>query len=508
MQDATEFKAHINERIKEIDALYKSVREDYIQTDDEKLFEKFLLDIWEPRCETPEATQKLYEKGKIEVFFGSLGDTAFAYTKQFMVQKLKPKRKSVTPLWFLLYRLAITNENYNMFICPNIFFIGKDAFSFSEVNIIASNCYFIDIDNFETKKPVYNCTAEEIKRLLTNRFPCYKELKPKYILMSGRGLHLYFILEHTENIPASNAKFREWHKNVTKRIIQLYDGDAVCYNLNRNMRVPYSFNRKINIQTRLYRCQQRQEYSIRTLEEVIRKYLIVTVNDVPEKATDNNEALIAIAQPRQSVGKDDRHRKHDNPEKEIVPNKKKANGRNALNQMRKHDLELWLSRNRNIKGRRHKFFLIYISVLKEMGYSKEIIIKCCFKMNWMLKEPFPEIEIYRTVNDKKKYKFKNETIATYLNFSIDDLQLMELAYTDYERERRKALHQELIQERRAERKEILKQEKIERLQEFFLYIKCHPGESSKIGAEFFGISERHFRRLRKFYYDEVAPIEP
>lgn len=505
MQDATEFKAHINERIKEIDALYKCVKENYVQSDDEKLFEKFLLDIWEPRCETPEATQKLYGNGKVEVFFGSLGDTAFAYTKQFMVQKLKPKRKGVTPLWFLLYQLAITNENYNMFICPNIFFISKDAFSFSEANIIASNAYFIDIDDFETKKPLYNCTGEEIKRILTTRFPCYKDLKPKYILMSGRGLHMYFILEHTENIPAGNSKFRNWHRNVTKRIIQLYGGDVVCHNLNRNMRVPYSFNRKINIQTRLFGCRQKQLYSIHTLEELIRKYLMIQVDDEPAEEMDMIEAPIIAAPTIQNS--ENKAYCYRNPNKEVVPNTNKANGRNALNQMRKNDLELWLSRNRNIKGRRHKFFLIYTSVLKEMGYTKDIIIKCCFKMNWMLQEPFSDMEIYRTVGDKKRYRFKNETIANYLNFSIADQQLMELSYTDYERERRNVIHHEQILERRAERKEIMKQEKIERLQEFFQYIREHPNESSRVGAEQFKISERHFRRLRKFYFDEVVPTE-
>lgn len=127
-------------------------------------------------------------------------------------------------------------SNSNM----NIYFgvaMRKTTKNGQKENCIELNCLYLDIDFGDLahkKHSLFNNEKEVLKHL--NRF----NLNPTLIVNSGHGLHLYFFLKETILLSNENHDIIE---SLTKELGIIFGGDST-HNIDRILRVPYTFNRK------------------------------------------------------------------------------------------------------------------------------------------------------------------------------------------------------------------------------------------------------------------------
>lgn len=452
MQSFDDFKQHITSKIKEIDAEYKRVYETYEPSENEEKLIAFLDDIWEIRFEN-EALNDSHKNASIQLSFIDKDNSNNFLDRNFRLSKLHPKQKKTTPLYFLISRLSASRD-YHFFLCPNIYTRSKNHYQNWEQYISASNCYFVDIDEIRTEKPVYNCTEEEILQYLYNEYPLLMDCHPSYILMSGGGLHLYFILEHTEYLFGNRYKnnARGMHRTLTSDLIKLLGADPACKNLNRLLRTPFSVNMKYPIKTRLYCYEEyHRTYRYTSLKDFVAALL--PIND-PLTRILEAEATKPAKAPTTPKPQAPRSFNTTAEYRSLIA----TNARKTLFENRQADLEIWFFRHlKDMDGYRHKFFLIYSIVLKELHSQTSYIENQCYKLNNMLDAPLPDSELERTISSKRIYHFKNETIADWLNFTPSEIATMKCHYgadaiAEYHRERG-VYYNELAKETRHQKQE-------------------------------------------------------
>ena len=110
------------------------------------------------------------------------------------------------------------------------------------------------------------------------------------------------------------------------------------------------------------------------------------------------------------------------------------NGKTALYTVRKNDLlKLFYASRNTLEGNRNNYFFIFANTLYNLGYDEERVVSYCSYLNDMLVKPLPQYEIDAIASqvDKKKYKFKHETIGEMLNISdeLAEKLNMESRYT-------------------------------------------------------------------------------
>ena len=479
------FVEQVKSKINEYNELYKRIYKDYEASSEERLFAEFLDDLWKPRYDEEEKNVRLYETGNIAVLFQSNDESKSVYSKVFLLRKLHPLRVGNAPLWFVLYRLAKNNDFYNLFLCPNIMYRDRDN-SVTENNVIASNTYFIDIDEAGTPKPPYNMKQSDIADFFNSNYTVFRDIKPKYILMSGRGFHLYFVLEKTEKLSyyKEESSIRQVHKWLTQDLIELYKADKVCHNLNRLMRVPFSVNHKINIKSRLYKTDDKGRHNLGEMLAVIKTYKKTEPDKPPPDA--NKE----ITRDRAFTKR-----------KEPSERKTDSGGISAMCAKRQRDLEKWLLlHKKDLRGRRHNYFWLYVNNLKNVGCDKQYIQRKVTVLNKSLAEPLPSKELEAIVNSTDKiYRVKNETIAELLDISDDDNKELEGVYTICEDESRKQLKAEEKERRRQERLERNEAERMKAWEKYFDYMRNNPDSSVRLMAEHFSISYSYSGKIRRAF---------
>lgn len=427
MNSLDTFKKSILSKIKEIDTEYKQLYKDYIPTENEQKLISFLDDIWGLRF-LDESLSDKFKSASIQLFFIDKDNKSYCYDKSFQLNKLHPKQAKTTPLYFLVARLA-ESKDYNFFLCPNIFVKTKKCLRHINSNIAASNCYFVDIDEVHTEKPVYNCTEKEILTYLYSEYPILKDIPPSYITMSGNGLHLYFTLTQTEYLFGSTYtnQTRLLHKNLTRNLITLFEADEVCSNFNRLMRTPYSTNTKYPIKTRFFSYQENhQHYSYELLNNIVLSALPIPILEVPvQKETSTiapKTSTKKITKPKETV---QRNYNTTPAERSIIASK----ARKKLFSDRQSDVEKWFYLHRkDMRGYRHNFFLIYSIILKELHNRSDYIENQCKRLNAKLLYPLTESELLKIIRQEHHYSFRNETIAEWLDFTQAEISTMSCHY--------------------------------------------------------------------------------
>ncbi len=502
--DFITFNESVKTKLKQIDAEYRGIYKTYTPSLEELKFKAFLDDIWKPRYESDDLSEKLYAYGNIQVFFHYSKDTSIHISKIFSLRKLHPKKPSTAPLWYMLFRLSQEIAECNIYLCPNIMY--HSGTTPCEKNVIASNCYFVDIDNANTKKPVYNMNQESIKKYLKKNYPIYSELKPKYILMSGRGLHLYFILEHTEMLASSNKTkpIKKVHKWITSDLITLYEADRACKNLNRLMRIPYSTNNKVNLQTKLYITDDKGHHSISEIIDTIKRHKAC------KNEEDNSQQFYDIAEAAKELnasGAETDNKADSASSRDITKKRNNNHGISSLCKIRKADLEKWFMHHLDdLDGRRHTFFWIYINNLKNMRTYKGIIYREAYSLNLQLVNPLSSNELDAIIeSDKKIYRLTNESIADMLLMTETEVHELQSIYTEAERQCRLEIKQQDKERRREERLEHNKEIRHKNWEKYFEYMKAHPENNYAVMANDFGISKSYSllirREFRKIFPD-------
>lgn len=447
------FKQSIVNKIKEIDAEYKQLYKDYRPTENEKKLISFLDDIWGLRFQDDSLNEK-FQKASVQLFFIDKDNKTNCVDKSFRLAKLHPKQPKTTPLYFLIARLAMSKE-YDFYLCPNIFQKTQNRLHNWESNISISNCYFVDIDEIHTKKPIYNCTEDEILAYLYTQYPILKQLSPSYILMSGGGLHLYFTLAHTEYLfgNAYTNQTRRLHKILTGSLITLLRADVACKNLNRLLRVPFSYNLKYPVKTRFYIYPTKQTYSYEQLNNTVSSVLPASVPEAPvrTKITSSKVSAPKITEQKEPV---QRNYNTTPEERSLIA----AKAREKLFLDRKSDIEKWFFLHlKDMEGHRHHFFLIYSIILKQLHNRSDYIETRCRILNAKLFAPLPESELIKTISQEHYYLFRNETIAEWLDYTQEEIAMMNCNYgADAIREHNRkwsVYYNELRKEERHQRKE-------------------------------------------------------
>ena len=493
MEKIDDFRNKILEKIEIIDKIYKSLKTEYAPNERENLLREFLEDIWGVRFEDETLNDRL-KSAVIQLLFISKENPNNVFSKNFRINKMNPKGKKTTPLWYLVAKLSEDNRDYDFYLSPNIYIRTKGNLENNEKNIVASNCYFVDIDQVDSEKPIYNCTEEEIKEYLEKTYPFLKECGYSYCLMSGRGLHLYFTLKYTEYL--FGAKYRNYrrieHRKLTSGLIQVMGADSACKNLNRVLRVPFSINRKINVRTRFYAQEGNcKKFSREMLRETLNPFIESVESPVKEQT--------------KAVGKRKRKEKKENNTSEIEYTEevkselhyRAVQGKKTLYENRKADLETWYELHKSdMVGKRHHFFFIYSLMLKELGFSDEAVEKRCFYLNDGLSTPLPDNELLRNITHKNRYLFRNKTIAEWLDFTQAEIASFKCNYSAEEMLEHRKEKNAYFHEKEKEKRGKNKQEKQERI---FELIEANDGISmSELAKHLFCSKATAWRWYKKY----------
>lgn len=481
-------KNKIKNKIREIDLEYKSCYKDYCPTQQEILIQQYLLDLFTIKDE------KSSTNGRIGLFFIDNSDSSF-YTYSFSIKKILPKRKETTPLYYIFSRLSKL-EDMNFFICPNIFQLSNKSFSLIEGNIFASNVIYIDIDDFsntDLSKPIYNCTEDEIDDFLYRNYSILNEIKPNFYLMSGRGLHLYFLIKNTKNLYSQKYynKDKRTQKEIITKLISILGGDKKCTNLNRVMRFPFSINQKYNIPTRMYyKGEHRYSY----------EYLLTTINKyMPKTESESETPIITQSQNKESIKNKKPYKVKSNNTKESVHSSctdKKNMGIRTLMLDRANDLESFFYHHlHDLQGRRSNFFLIYKNTISKL-YPPELVERKMIYLNSKLDCPLPENEIRNILEYKKRYTFSGGKIADLLEFTQEEINSFHASYTIEQLQNRQRLNilrgNNKVKEMRTKRK----QEKIDYI---FRVLETHQESTNKEIADILHMSIRNVTNYKKLY---------
>lgn len=494
MNSFNDFKTYISTKIKEIDAEYKSIYNTYEPTKEEQRLITFLDDIWGIRFED-ETKNSSMKNACVQVAFMDKDNSNHFIEKNYRIGKLHPKKKQTTPLYFLISRLANCKE-YHFYFCPNIFLHSSGNLFNIDKNISFSNCYYVDIDrpqNPKNPKPIYNWTEQEILDFLFQEYPMLLQTPPSYIVMSGFGLHLYFSLEKSEYLLQTQYinKQRDRHKQLTKDYVKLLEADKSATNLNRLLRVPFSFNMKYSIKTRFFVYEDSvKKYSYDILHSNTKKYLLpvdpVELKDVFQKTSNTNEEKIPKKNNRKNLNTTVEYRS------QIA-----VKARDTLFNARKKDLEKWFYLHiDSMSGYRHKFFLIYSLVLRELRSTDEYISKQCKYLNSKISIPLTANELEKTITSKTKYKFKNETIAEWLDFTHYEILEFEC---NYDEETQREHHLEYSRQYHKKEKDQRKERKENKEFQIFSIIKSNPNATVRELAELLSCSPATAHRWLQKY---------
>lgn len=185
---------------------------------------------------------------------------------------------------------ALCKEKYNLYFTPA--HIKRDSQRFDR-NCEAIQCIFCDIDELEDFN-VQTATQEEISNLLQERYEVPADLLPDWVVVSGHGMHLYWLLrdkldisqeviyrknktKKSKKAETTYKKKRKRHAKIadriersegnelrrkyTESIITHFHADRACMNESRILRFPKSLNVKdMNDvrQTKLFRLADRE----------------------------------------------------------------------------------------------------------------------------------------------------------------------------------------------------------------------------------------------------------
>lgn len=109
----------------------------------------------------------------------------------------------------------------------------------------------------------------------------------------------------------------------------------------------------------------------------------------------------------------------------------------SLNQLRLKDLEYLVAlRGRKMDGCRANFFFIYSSILMTTGITEKSMEKKVHSLNQSLVHPIPHV---LTKINRKKYRFKNDTIIDKLNITEEELSQLKTIISKSEKAKRRSI---------------------------------------------------------------------
>lgn len=177
----------------------------------------------------------------IEAFFNRfIKHSEFQYDKieHFIAKCIyRLSKKRCIDTYFAVNTFRLGNQSYDELESRKLVIRRRRDF------LLSSSSLFCDIDLDDDMIALNN---ESVLKALKKAYPeVFAEMPPSYIVRSGGGLHLYFVLE--ESFPLSKEEYLSQYLEVlssVQKTFSLMGSDRRCVDTVRILRVPYSVNRK------------------------------------------------------------------------------------------------------------------------------------------------------------------------------------------------------------------------------------------------------------------------
>ena len=158
---------------------------------------------------------------------------------------------------------SLVNEDVNLYYSPAIYSGWR-----KDDNVVRLNTLYADIDDLEDID-LSKMSKKDIQMLLTSEYNVPEALLPDWVVISGHGLHLYYLIDSLDMKDEMQVAIR---KKYTEALIAYFKADIACRNKSRILRFPTSKNVKhlddIR-QTKLFHLNQGENRDIHRLDSLI-----------------------------------------------------------------------------------------------------------------------------------------------------------------------------------------------------------------------------------------------
>lgn len=412
---------------------------------------------------------------------------------------------------------ALTEKDVNLYFSPAVFTGWR-----KDKNVTKVHTIYIDIDDVDGVD--FSLMNEEsVRRYLLTMFKLTEEMLPNWLVCSGHGLHLYYLVEGLDMQDSFDSELR---LRYTDYLITYFGADVACRNKSRILRFPNSRNIK-NLEdirlTQLYHLNMSADRSIQRLnyfampQEAIDVYMAdckarrsekrkqtmiangtyKAKHNKPSKRADRVKVSgVEIVATKKSNDKP-WIAQHSELKVNLTPLSEKARYRRIL-----RDLHNYAARRGGVpKGFRAIFTHIMAEILFRM-YLTEFDAKY-FIEKYIDREFLPEAEIIvkSVFSTPKRYMYRNERIAELLGFGVEEFNDAFASYTDKQKQaaRKKAVSKYDIKRYR-EKRALRQKEQEYRIE----YIKNHTEETTVSLAKKFRCSVRTIQYIRATIRKEIG----
>ena len=302
-------------------------------------------------------------------------------------------------------------DDYNVYMSQNTFL---STWRRNKEWVYRSEVMILDIDYYNIKK-YKDFTPEEMYNEMTKKG--FEGFHPSYVMSSGRGLYLVYLLE---GIPLYkfNRNKALWEKvaDALVKKFEKYGADHKAKDICRVNRVPYSINKKTKRQAKILFFNEIKD-------KQLKRY---NLGDLA------NELL-----PKKEIQKKKRTVKKEKKKISKITkfNDKKDKTYSTLARARKYDFEkLLVLRKYDIEGYRNIFFHLYSLVAFDIYKNYNEIKELISMLNNRLVSPLNAYEIDKIVNSSFRsyklkvaeengyYSYSNEKIIELLNIQRDEMK--------------------------------------------------------------------------------------
>ncbi|MGI6081073.1 MAG: hypothetical protein ACOYBV_08905 [Candidatus Avilachnospira sp.] len=483
----------------------------------------FVFDLWNKCREAGSETVKRDLKRFFNDIFPTLNNDEYIWCMASSPEGVscnfsyKDKEQALRALSIL------SDEDINLYFSPSIFTGWRTDNNVSRINTI-----YIDIDDVDGTD-FSEMDKEDIKEWLINTYSLNDSILPNWIVASGHGLHLYWIVRE---IDLKTDEGTELRKRYTDYLITHFKADISCRNKSRILRFPTSRNvkNKNNIRkTRLFHLNKAKSRDIKRLDffkcsdEDIETY---TAENIRKRSEKRKATMIKNGtwKERKEIPKETAKRPELIPKGSSGTRKKKTakgyipneDGGAGVSRKRSgtlirtvitspmspksrylriiRDLQNYTIRRGTVtKGYRSIFCHILGVYCKKAKYGikeAEAIILDCIDENFEREA----LNIVKSVYESKtEYTYTNERIAELLNFQDFDLESSYACYTETQRAERRKQTQSRYDNKRYKTS---RQSKAELKQYRRNFIKEHIEMTVKELAKALGCSERTIRYIK------------
>lgn len=442
--------------------------------------------------------------------------------------RMKAKRSNNLEKIFNNFIFQLENQEKDLYFTNQTFYYYEEDNKprRKQKNIRTIRTFFVDIDKIEVN---HLKTKEDMKEYLYNNYPFLKEIGifPQYVVTSGHGLHLYFILSEAFGFVCLEDKQKQHKVNETRKakwkelslmLCKLFNSDSsVSCDISKILRLPYSYNMKDEqslIRGNLF--NYREEYKTLSYEEL--KAKIEPLISLDDKDNISQKAKVKTERKPKEYREQQYYYDENtiNDIKEYYKNYTETSKYNRTFGNIIYFLEEVLLPNRNydIEGYRHTYIFCIAKVYQNNKRDYEQTLEHCQMVNKSFIEPLTMQEIkdivYYLYNTNNTFiyrgrevsicrsKLSNENIKNLLGITPTEQNLYHnISFYEEHRELKESILNEIKNNKHKENN--IYYEKKNKKEEQFKVIENNPNATIKELMELMHLSKAQVCKLKKEY---------